>query len=344
MSDKPIDEQWEDYRPADEAPDDDANDDMSSELVDDDHAEVSGDLSPNSEDSSDAEPRFNPTPTPPASAPPASADDNLVAVKNLTVAFDEVAILKDINVSIRRGQTLAVIGESGCGKTVFMKTLVGLIEPTRGQVYFDGESLSEMTQAEITATRKRFGFVFQNAALFDSMTIFDNVAFPVTQHETVPESELHDRVMHHLLEVGLPADVANKSPSELSGGMRKRVGLARALILKPELVVYDEPTTGLDPIMSDVINELILETRRRYPVTSVVVTHDMHTARKVADRVLMFFPRNRLDDSAPQVLFDGPPSDLEHAEDSRVRQFVRGEAGERLNELTRESQLAFKSA
>ena len=118
--------------------------------------------------------------------------------------------------------------------------------------------------------------------------------------------------------------------------MRKRVGLARALILQPELVVYDEPTTGLDPIMSDVINELILATRCRYPVTSVVVTHDMHTARKVSDRVLMLFPRMRLDESDSQVLFDGPPSDLEHAEDRRVRQFVRGEAGERLNELTRQ--------
>jgi len=143
--------------------------------------------------------------------------------------------------------------------------------------------------------------------------------------------------MQHLSEVGLPRDVTRKRPAELSGGMRKRVGLARALILRPELVVYDEPTTGLDPIMSDVINELILDTRRRYPVTSVVVTHDMHTARKVADRVLMFYPRHRLDDDVqPQVIFDGPPSDLEHAEDRRVRQFVRGEAGERINELHRE--------
>ena len=139
--------------------------------------------------------------------------------------------------------------------------------------------------------------------------------------------------MQHLAEVGLPKNVAYKRPAELSGGMRKRVGLARALILKPEVVVYDEPTTGLDPIMSDVINELILDTRRRYPVTSVVVTHDMHTARKVADRVLMFYPRSRLDEDESQVLFDGPPSALEHAEDRRVRQFVRGEAGERLTEL-----------
>jgi phospholipid/cholesterol/gamma-HCH transport system ATP-binding protein len=168
------------------------------------------------------------------------------------------------------------------------------------------------------------------------MSVFDNVAFPLRQSDPVDEQQVTDRVLQHLAEVGLPRDVTRKRPAELSGGMRKRVGLARALILRPEVVVYDEPTTGLDPIMSDVINELILDTRRRYPVTSVVVTHDMNTARKVADRVLMFYPRARLGEGESQVLFDGPPSDLEHAEDRRVRQFVRGEAGERINEMSRE--------
>ena len=261
--------------------------------------------------------------------------DALIQADNVSVSFAGQPILKDINVQIDRGQTVAVIGESGCGKTVFMKTLVGLIRPTTGSICFDGSDLGSLSQAELTRTRRRFGFVFQNAALFDSMSIFDNVAFPLRQHaDEASESDVRDRVMRRLGEVGLPEEAAWKRPAELSGGMRKRVGLARALILRPELVVYDEPTTGLDPIMSDVINELILDTRRRYPVTSVVVTHDMHTARKVADRVLMFFPRRQLADSDSQILFDGPPSDLEHAEDRRVRQFVRGEAGERLNELT----------
>jgi phospholipid/cholesterol/gamma-HCH transport system ATP-binding protein len=261
----------------------------------------------------------------------------LIEVRNLNVTFNGQTILKDIDLTIARGQTLAIIGESGCGKTVFMKTLVGLISPTRGSVSFAGNNLAEVSPIDLPKIRRRFGFVFQNAALFDSMSIFDNVAFPLTQNDKVPDAEVEERVFRHLNEVGLPAEAAYKRPSELSGGMRKRVGLARALILKPELVVYDEPTTGLDPIMSDVINELILDTRRRYPVTSVVVTHDMHTARKVADRVLMFFPRVRLGERDSQVLFDGPPSDLEHAEDRRVRQFVRGEAGERLDELTREA-------
>ena len=261
----------------------------------------------------------------------------LIEARNLCVTFQNSKVLQGINLSVDRGQTVAIIGESGCGKTVFMKTLVGLVSPTSGSVLFDGRPIHQMELDELTQTRRRFGFVFQNAALFDSMSVFDNIAFPLRQSEVVPESVVRDRVLQHLAEVGLPRNVTRQRPAELSGGMRKRVGLARALILRPEVVVYDEPTTGLDPIMSDVINELILDTRRRYPVTSVVVTHDMHTARKVADRVLMFYPRNRLKDHESQILYDGSPSDLEHAEDRRVRQFVHGEAGERINEMTKGS-------
>ncbi|WP_146390683.1 ABC transporter ATP-binding protein [Allorhodopirellula solitaria] len=260
----------------------------------------------------------------------------LIEVKDLHVEFDGHVILSGITRSIKRGQTVAVIGESGCGKTVFMKTLVALIKPTTGHVMFDGRDLNRQSPAQLAQIRRRFGFVFQHAALFDSMNIFDNVAFPIRQNEPqTDEDEVRRRVRQHLLEVGLPEEVAAKYPAEISGGMQKRVGLARALVLKPELVVYDEPTTGLDPIMSDVINELILNTRRTYPVTSVVVTHDMRTARKVADRVIMFFPRRMLDAGQSQILFDGPPSGLEHAEDRRVRQFVRGEAGDRIREMSR---------
>lgn len=270
----------------------------------------------------------------------ASADEPhghaLIEVRGLDVEFDGHVILSGITRSITRGQTVAVIGESGCGKTVFMKTLVALIKPTRGQISFDGADLNQLSPAELAQIRRRFGFVFQHAALFDSMNIFDNVAFPIRQNEPdTGEDEVRDRVRTHLLEVGLPEEVAAKFPAEISGGMQKRVGLARALVLKPELIVYDEPTTGLDPIMSDVINELILNTRRMYPVTSVVVTHDMHTARKVADRVMMFFPRRMLGEGQSQILFDGPPSGLEHADDRRVRQFVRGEAGDRIREMSR---------
>ncbi len=264
-------------------------------------------------------------------------DGMLVSAEHVTIRFAGQNVLQDISLQIPRGQTLAIIGESGCGKTVMMKTLIGLVKPTSGRVLFDGVDLQSLNYDALTETRRRFGFVFQNAALFDSMTIFQNMAFPLRQQQDMSPPEIEEAVMRRLLEVGLPREVTRKRPAEISGGMRKRVGLARALMLKPELVLYDEPTTGLDPIMSDVINELILSTRRNYPVTSVIVTHDMRTARKVADRVVMLFPRRRLEEQESQVLFDGPPSQLENYEDRRVRQFVRGEAGERINELRDEA-------
>ena len=253
--------------------------------------------------------------------------------RELCVQFGRQQVLRNITLAIPRGQTLAVIGESGCGKTVLMKTMIGLIKPTHGEVLFDGQRLDRLSQQELTRQRIRYGFVFQQAALFDSMTIEQNVAFPLRQHDHKTNGEIRQIVHQRLAEVGLPESVATKKPAELSGGMRKRVGLARALVLNPEIVLYDEPTTGLDPIMSDVINELILRTRERNPVTSVVVTHDMHTARKVADRVVMLFPISRLKADEPQVLFDGSPDELDGAEDPRVSQFVHGEARERLNEM-----------
>lgn len=260
-------------------------------------------------------------------------DEILVKVDNISVEFGEQKVLRDISLSIPRGQTLVLIGESGCGKSVLMKSIIGLVTPFTGKVLFDGEDINLMSEKKLSRERKRFGFVFQNAALFDSMTVGQNVAFPLKQHAIYSPAQIEELVVSKLAEVGLPASVVLKKPAELSGGMRKRVGLARALMLDPELVVYDEPTTGLDPIMSDVINELILRTRRSYPVTSIVVTHDMHTARKVADRVVMVYPLTRLDDDEPQILFDGPPDELDSCRDRRVRQFVNGEAGERLMEL-----------
>jgi phospholipid/cholesterol/gamma-HCH transport system ATP-binding protein len=242
-------------------------------------------------------------------------------------------VLRDINLSIPRGQTVVVIGESGCGKTVLLKALIYLVRPTHGQVLFDGRNLAQLTDKALTQQRIRFGFVFQNAALFDSLTIGQNVAFPLRQHRPQRDAEIQELVLARLAEVGLPPLVLHKKPAELSGGMRKRAGLARALILNPELMLYDEPTTGLDPIMTDVINELMMRTRRNHPVTSVIVSHDMRTARKVADRVVMLYPLSRLEPDEPQVIFDGPPSELDRTDDRRVMQFVRGEAGDRLQEM-----------
>jgi phospholipid/cholesterol/gamma-HCH transport system ATP-binding protein len=179
------------------------------------------------------------------------------------------------------------------------------------------------------------GFVFQNAALFDSMTIGQNVAFPLRLKEGLDPSQMRRMVLDRLAEVGLPDNVYEKRPNQLSGGMRKRVGLARALMLEPDLVLYDEPTTGLDPIMSDVINELMMRTRAKRSVTSVIVTHDMHTARKVADRVVMLYPLSRVRSGESQILFDGPPDQLDQSSDRRVRQFVDGQAGDRLMEMRR---------
>lgn len=269
--------------------------------------------------------------------PTTTTDDDatrpLVELRKVSVEFGRQSVLRNIELTVPRGQTLAVIGESGCGKTVLMKLVIGLIQPTQGHVLFDGQDLSQLSEKQISEQRQRYGFVFQNAALFDSMTIGQNVAFPLRQHQQLPDNEIRDRVLAGLAEVGLPDSVVRKKPAELSGGMRKRVGLARALALNPELMLYDEPTTGLDPIMSDVINELMMRTRQLHTVTSIIVTHDMRTARKVADRVVMVYPLSRLKPDEPQIIFDGPPSQLDKSRDRRVTQFIQGEAGERLMEM-----------
>ncbi|TWT39558.1 ABC transporter ATP-binding protein [Blastopirellula retiformator] len=257
----------------------------------------------------------------------------ILDVDSLHVQFGAQTVLRDISIKIPRGQTLAIIGESGCGKTVLLKTLIALIKPTEGTVVFDGQNLHKISERELTKQRIRYGFVFQGAALFDSMTIGQNVAFPLKQHTSKPIEEIREIVFNLLADVGLPDSIVWKKPAELSGGMQKRVGLARSLALKPEVMLYDEPTTGLDPIMSDVINELVLRTRSRYPVTSIVVTHDMRTARKTADRVIMLYPASRLKGDEPQILYDGPPEGLDDCQDRRVTQFIHGEAGERLMEM-----------
>jgi phospholipid/cholesterol/gamma-HCH transport system ATP-binding protein len=258
---------------------------------------------------------------------------SLIELHEMSVSFGRQQVLRDISLSIPRGQTLAIIGESGCGKTVFLKTIIGLLQPTSGDVIFDGRRLDEMNDKELTRERGRFGFVFQNAALFDSMTIAENIAFPLKENRRLRREEIERAVLERLAEVGLPTGVLGKRPAQLSGGMRKRVGLARALVMNPEVLLYDEPTTGLDPIVSDVINELMIRVRKQHTVTSIIVTHDMKTAQKVADRIVMLYPLARLQPSQSQIIFDGTPQEILQSKDKRVAQFVRGEAGERLMEM-----------
>jgi phospholipid/cholesterol/gamma-HCH transport system ATP-binding protein len=259
--------------------------------------------------------------------------DNLIEVRKVSMRFRYQQVLRDIDLTIHRGETVCIIGESGCGKTVMLKLLIGLLHPTQGSVWFDNRDVASLGGKELVKMRLRFGFLFQMAALFDSLTVFDNVAFSLREHKTCSEDEIQRIVADRLQEVGLPDGIEQKKPAELSGGQRKRVGLARALAIGPEVMLYDEPTTGLDPIMSDVINELILQTQRTKKTTGVVVTHDMKTVTKVADRVVMLYPLPRLGPRESQILYDGPPEGLESCPDPRVGQFVRGEAGERLREM-----------
>ncbi len=265
----------------------------------------------------------------------------LVRIRHVSVRFGQQRVLRDVSLDIPRGETVVIIGESGCGKTVLLKTIIGLIAPTSGRVAFEDKPLDTMDDRAITQLRTQIGFVFQQAALFDSMTIAENVAFPLLEHRRMDREEAYRTAIEGLKEVGLSTNVMAKKPAELSGGMRKRVGLARALIMRPDLILYDEPTTGLDPIMSDVINELILKSRTRSaelsdsatPVTSIIVTHDMHSALKLADRIVMLYPLTRLKENENQIIFTGTPAEIQASEDPRVTQFVRGEARDRIIEM-----------
>ena len=252
-----------------------------------------------------------------------NAMEAILNVENVSVQFENQWVLRDISFSVRRGEMLAVIGESGCGKTVLLKTLIGLHDQTSGTILFDGIEFHKLSYFELAKVRTRWGFVFQQAALFDSMTIGDNIAFPLVQHTKKPKKEIQNIVLTLIEEVGLDHTVLHKKPAELSGGMRKRAGIARALALDPELILYDEPTTGLDPIMSSLINELMVNVRRRHNVSGIMVTHDLRSARTVADRIIMLAPLAKLDADEPQIVFDGTPREFYSSPNLRVRRFIK---------------------
>lgn len=275
----------------------------------------------------------------------------IIQLRNVSVTFGRQPVLRDLSFDIHAHETVALIGESGCGKSVTLKLIVGLLAPTQGEILFEGQSLRQLPERKLSVLRRRIGFLFQQSALFDSLSVFDNVAFGPRTDGKIRQDELSRLVRDRLRDVGLSEAVESKMPADLSGGMRKRVALARALALNPDVMLYDEPTTGLDPIMTDVINELILVTSRRQqttaaaaespvaavdrpPVTSLVVTHEMRTVQKVADRVLMIQPLAQLAPDEPQLIYDGLPDGLALSADRRVRNFVEGNARDRLAQLS----------
>ena len=244
---------------------------------------------------------------------------SLIELKHLRKRFEALVVLNDVSLSIERGQSLVIIGASGSGKSVLLKHMVGLLKPDRGQVWFDGKRIDDLPERALVPVRKRFGFLFQMGALFDSLTVEQNISFPLEEHTNKKPEEIHEIVTQKLRMVGLP-DIGWKMPAELSGGQKKRVALARAIALNPEVILYDEPTTGLDPIRADVINELIIKLKKELNVTSIVVTHDMASAFKVGDRIVMLYEG--------KLIFDGTPEQVKESTNPIVRRFVLGEASE----------------
>jgi len=214
----------------------------------------------------------------------------IIQINHLKKVFGTKEVLKDVNISFPKGSTTVILGLSGSGKSTVIKHIVGLMKPTSGQIFVKGVDVTDCSEDSLRAIRKNIGYLFQDGALFDSMNIFDNIAFPLKEHFKYTPKEIEDKVMKTLLMVGLDAPrVAKLFPNELSGGMRKRAGMARAIIMEPEIILYDEPTSGLDPITSDLITQLILKLQRELGVTSILITHDMKESFKAADYLAFLF-------------------------------------------------------
>jgi len=241
----------------------------------------------------------------------------MIEVAHIEKSFGTQTVLKDISFSVGDGESVAIIGRSGTGKSVLIKHLVGLLHPDAGEVRIDGENLVDLRERELLKVRQKFGMLFQGAALFDSMDVHANVAFPLRRSGVTDEAEINQRVEDVLNLVELPG-VGAKMPGELSGGMQKRVGLARAIVHHPRIILYDEPTTGLDPVVSDSIDQLMMRVRDQYHVTSIVITHDMRCARRIGQRVIY------LKDG--QVYLDAPADEVFNSDDPAVSRFIRGEA------------------
>jgi len=247
-------------------------------------------------------------------------EDGILVARNVIKRFGDRVVLDTISLAIEKGKTTVIIGPSGCGKTVFMKHLIALERPTEGEIYYQGRRIDELSEKQLAKIRTEYGFCFQMGALFDSLTVYENVTFPVHQHRKVTDyKKLDDLVKQKLALVGMDG-YQNYYPASLSGGQKKRVALARAIALNPEVILYDEPTTGLDPITSDVINELVMKLKAELKATSVVVTHDMKSAYKVADRIVMLHNG--------RIIADGDADYIRNHPHDVVQQFIHGRVGE----------------
>lgn len=253
----------------------------------------------------------------PECAPEPGDDERFICIRDVHKSFGDLQVLRGVSLEIARGESVVIIGSSGTGKSVLIKHIIGLLAPDAGCVYVDGASVHGLDRRGLSKLRQRMGMLFQHAALFDSMSVGDNVAFAVRQHAGWQEARIRERVVDVLRWVGLKG-IENKAPSELSGGMKKRVGLARAIALGAEIILYDEPTTGLDPILADQINELILNLAERLHVTSVTITHDMVSAYKIADRIAMLY-----DGRIEEI---GTPEQIQNSDNPVIEQFIHGHA------------------
>lgn len=255
-------------------------------------------------------------PAAPAATAPSGSPAAKLRAQDLRKSFGDKVVLNGLSFSVAQGESLVIVGPSGTGKSVLLKHLIGLVKPDSGKVYVAGEDLWALSHVERNRVRKKFGMSFQEGALFDSMSVFDNIAFPLRRSGR-PPGEVRDRVRECLEIVHLPK-VEEKRPSELSGGMRRRVGFARAISHEPEILLFDEPNTGLDPIMTDIIDEVILEMREKMKPTIVTITHHMESAKKIGDRVALLY--------GGKILYDAPPEEFLRASDPAVKQFVEGNA------------------
>lgn len=257
----------------------------------------------------------------------------MIEIKELTKSFNGHKVLDNFNLTIDNGSTCVIIGRSGCGKSVLLKHIVGILKPDRGHVFVNGKDITKLKDKELDALRMKFGMVFQGGALFDSLNVGENVGFGLIEHYNIDRKELLERVEEALCLVGL-CGIENLMPSQLSGGMKKRVALARAICIKPQIILYDEPTTGVDPITADGINELIRSLHDRLKVTSIVMTHDMRSAYKIADKIAMLYQG--------KIIAEGSPEEIRNTEHPIVHQFINGLAQGPITETLEQSRIEWE--